>query len=562
MTRRAADAGARCSLRGGRQARRPRRERRQDLFGSTVLRLTCLAGAALAAADANAASFDLGGGVAAQWYNEIRLGTDYRLNSVRADVDEQGRAGPSLHRGFATARVDLLSELDLRYENLGLHLGAAAWDDELSRADNPSSPTLTFHRESADRDHFASRGAVRRDRGIELLDAFVKGSTTLDGNQLLSLRLGRQVLVWGESHLFPESSIAGTMSPLGKITAAQGLTYQARDVFLPVGRAVVTWQPTDDVTVEVDWPFEYRAGRAGTYDEGAEESADVISSADVALISRLMPGAAAADFVRTRDERPGAPDQWGVALKRRSGSYSLGLYALRFDAKTPVTYLFPTAAAANGTWRFVYPTGIELYGASLAGLLGDTSFGAEISARRNMPLVAPASVIAPGRSADNAGHPAYPTGDTLHGVLSSSWAVPPVSFLSSGASWTGEIVAEGLIAAGANSDRLPSGRSLAAAAFRMIFEPQFPQVLPGLDLSLPIGFAHGIFGRSPIHSDMDARGGDISIGITARTAQGWRAEVNLVHYIGDDVSANPAYAGSGVTPGPGDILAFTIHHAL
>ncbi len=81
---------------------------------------------------------------------------------------------------------------------------------------------------------------------------------------------------------------------------------------------------------------------------------------------------------------------------------------------------------------------------SASGPLGNANFGAELSARRNMPLVN-GSVFVPGAlaaTANNDNHPRYPVGDTLQAQFSWNYVLSPSSFLPDGAVWTGEVAAD------------------------------------------------------------------------------------------------------------------------
>src|SRR5208337_4932323 len=91
--------------------------------------------------------------------------------------------------------------------------------------------------------------------------------------------------------------------------------------------------------------------------------------------------------------------------------------------------------------RLEYPEGIQIYGLSLAGPLGDATFGAEISARRNMPLVERGILSAYGEDGR------HPIGDTLHAQFSWVYVTPPLPWVSAGANWSGEVAANRVLGA-------------------------------------------------------------------------------------------------------------------
>jgi hypothetical protein len=71
-----------------------------------------------------------------------------------------------------------------------------------------------------------------------------------------------------------------------------------------------------------------------------------------------------------------------------------------------------------------------------------------------------------------------------------------------------------------------------AASFRANFTPQYFQVLPNLDLGVPIGLGIGMIGKSSIDSSQNAGGGDAEIGIAATYRAVWQANLTLTHFIG------------------------------
>jgi hypothetical protein len=93
-----------------------------------------------------------------------------------------------------------------------------------------------------------------------------------------------------------------------------------------------------------------------------------------------------------------------------------------------------------------------------------------------------------------------------------------------------------------------------ALIYRMIFDPAYFQVLPGLDVDVPIGFGYNIYGRSMVMSGafQGNHTGDLSIGINGKYQQVWQFGLSFTHYIG---SAN-TYAAPWFNGGPAEALTF------
>jgi hypothetical protein len=248
-----------------------------------------------------------------------------------------------------------------------------------------------------------------------------------------------------------------------------------------------------------------------------------------------------------------------------------GLYALRFNAKEPEVYLVPGVTTGPGgvlqivnpsivdlsigkvgDYGLLYPQGIQLYGASFSGYLGDSTIAGEISARHNMPLVSglsgtlagsgsggynavfvsrpplqeqysSISPISPGAS--------YAVGDTLHAQVSTITTLPPGSFWD-GADLRGEVAANDRIDVTKNPSALDTTRDRFALAFRGVFEPQYFQIFPGLDLTVPIGFGYGLIGRSSTDASQNAGAGDVEMGVSATYRTVWQAGVTYTRFVG------------------------------
>src|SRR5262249_7994508 len=159
-------------------------------------------------------------------------------------------------------------------------------------------------------------------------------------------------------------------------------------------------------------------------------------------------------------------------------------------SKDPQTDLLPSA----GTYRQVYPSGIEIYGASVSASLGASTLGGEISVRRNMPLVS-GPVIVPQSLGPNTSPALFAAGDTLQGQLSSVTAFARSPWWAR-AEFKQEIAFNGRLTIARNNGALAPGRTSFAAEYEASFEPEYFEVLPALDVSIPLGFSFALSGKS------------------------------------------------------------------
>ena len=124
---------------------------------TTTWQLTALAAAAMLASGANAFEIDTGNpDLKLRWDNTVRYSTAFRLEG-RSPGLSQTRFGPTgvigannlnqddgdnnFGRGLVSNRLDVLSELDLRYGAFGVRLSGAGWYDEVynGSTDNTTS---------------------------------------------------------------------------------------------------------------------------------------------------------------------------------------------------------------------------------------------------------------------------------------------------------------------------------------------------------------------------------------------------------------------------------------
>lgn len=482
---------------------------------------------------------ETGSGITARWDNTVTLSAAHRLYSGRDDGAGYffgfGTGAASVYdRGVYTPFVGhLLSEIELGYADFGLRTSAAG---RYEMVDSPS----TYRAElSCDQGDECAKGR------LEFLDAFIHGTVRPSTEQTLSFRVGRHALLWGESLYFSSNGIAGGQAPVDTSMIEELTGYAGRTSFRPVGQVSVSWQPVSELAIDLYDQFEWRKSQIGV-------PADVIDAADIPDSAGRL-GTASSTFARVAGKTPASSDQYGIGIKWHKGDLDYGLYALSFDAKTPVLHFAP----ASGTFSEEFPQGIQIYGASLSGPFGPATIGAEISGRRNMPLVTAGVVDQPGSPGS------VPKGDTLHAQLSWNYVTPPLPGIPAGANWTGEIAFNTLLTRTESPTALELDRTRTAGALRTVFEPRFFQVLPRLDLTVPVGIGYNFLGLSSVDPSMNRGTGDVSLGITATFDQQWKAALTATHYIGPSPNVFPY---NFVTPGrplsDGDFIALSIQRSF
>jgi hypothetical protein len=502
-----------------------------------------LLGAALGVgiSPAQAMPLETGSDVTVRWDNTITLSTASQLHGDKHDGAGYffgfGAGSAAIYdRGTYTPfRADLLSELQIDHGDFGLRTSAAGRFEQI---ETPGAYRADLTCGQSGTEQSCSRGQ------IELFDAFVHGAVTPAPEQRLSFRLGRHTVLWGESLYFPNNGIAGGQAPVDTTMIERLTGYAGPTSFRPVGQLSMSWQPVSGFAVDLYDQFEWRPSRLGV-------PSGIVAAGSIPDDARL--GAAPSSFARSGGKTPASTDQFGVGLKWHEEAADYGLYALRFDAKTPVLHFAP----GTGTFNEEFPEGIEIYGASMSRLLGPASIGAEISGRRNMPLVTAGVIDQPTQR----GSPSR--GSSLHAQLSWTYPTPPLPGIPAGANWSGEIAANARLARDVSPSALDLDRTRYAGALRTVFEPQFFQVLPRLDVTLPVGLGVNFLGLSSVDPSMNRGTGDVSVGVTGTFDQNWRAALSVTHYLGHSKNVFPY---DFVTPGrplaDGDFIALSLQRSF
>lgn len=483
------------------------------------------------------------------WENTIKYSTGWRTRGASDDVADNS-LGPQINTNdgdlnfkngaMISNRFDLLSEFDFRYKNAyGFRLSGAAWYDDVYSHKNDNEGALggaLVNTVSVPFDEFSDRTQQQKQTG-EFKDVFVYGNFT-PGETNVNVKVGKFTQLYGETLFFGYNGIAGAQTGLDLDRGLAVPNSQFKEVAMPVKQVSTQVQINPNVSVGAYYQFEWRENRlppVGSF----FNFADFTDKGGETLI--LAPGAA----VRRGDDiDPSDSGQFGAQVKFKAGDTEYGFYAAQFHDKMPQFYVRPGFNAGGGfigDYVMVYGEKIKTVGASISTVLGETNVSAELSYRKDMPLVATGiTVITPGSgTADGDGRAAYPVGNTLH-LNMSAISVFSGNKLWDGASFVGELAYNRRLSVTDNRNQLDPLAQKDAAAVQFIFQPEYFQVLQGLDLQVPIGVAYGLFGRSSVAgvSALMAPhgGGNISVGLKGDYKKTWQGLLNFTHYYGSEGS--------------------------
>ena len=375
---------------------------------STLLKPLTIAVAVAASFQAQAVRFDLGE-IEGQFDSQLSIGASFATSSIDDDLIWVGNGGSANAANSDDGRLNFKKgemfsqifkgthDLSLVYGNTGVFLRGKYWYDfELM----DGSRELYDINDSGRRDAAKSSGA-------QLLDAFLYHNYNL-GNLPGSVRVGKQVVSWGES-TFIQNSI-NSINPID-VAAFRRPGAEIKEGLIPVNMLFVSQSLTDNLGMEAFYQLDWEPtvlDNCGTFFSFTDSVARGCNQVGVGGTQLNDPADPLNPFVyvprsKTREARDSG--QFGVAFRLFVDSLNqteFGFFMMNYHSRNPV---FSTTAGTgnpagfgfnNNTGVFEvpldanyfieYPEDIRLYGLSFQTNLGGMSVSGEVSYRPNMSL--------------------------------------------------------------------------------------------------------------------------------------------------------------------------------
>lgn len=271
--------------------------------------------------------------------------------------------------------IKITSELSIRGDNLGLFTRGFFFHDY----------------ENYDNDALSPEARRRVGRRGDVLDAFVYGDWSL-GDRPISVRLGKQVINWGES-TFIQGGI-NAINPVD-LSVLRVPGAELRDALLPVAALWTSIGITDNLSTEIFYQARWKPVHVdppGTYWStanfvGAGGSEVVLGFGQ---FTRDQAFANNAVVPRAPTNRPDNGGEYGMAWRWFSPGLDteFGLYALNYHSRLPVLSGIAVTSAAPSSGRYFteYPEDIRLFGVSFNTVVAGWALQGEYSYRPNQPL--------------------------------------------------------------------------------------------------------------------------------------------------------------------------------
>lgn len=529
----------------GRGAMVKRAEPKEVRKHGWVLSLVVLVAAvtAIVPTSSHAASWEVDDGTTLNWTNTLRYAANFRVDgrnsklTANPNLDDGNR---NFDKGLISNKIELFTELDLvSKKGFGARLSAMGWYDFVynKKNDNPGFAGGAFpNQTSTAYDEFTHDTRNLEGRKIEIRDAFVFGKFNL-AEKPFTVRAGQHALLWGESLFFANNAIAGAQGSFDITRLLADPTAEAKEFVLPVPQLSAQLDLSNNVSLGAYYQFRHKPNRLPTVGSYFSVT-DLLGDG----AERMLLGPASAP--RGSDLKGGNSGQFGLQLRWRVAETDLGFYALRFHDKDPqlvprLGFVFPIGVVPT-SYNLAYHKDTTAYGFSANHTFDNWNFGLEASVRRNQALASSHAADLSGLIPflppnDNDGNPAYATGNTAHINLSTIWSVPK-SVLFPEAILVGELAWNRLLDCRTNCNTaLDPNATRDAISMRAVFTPTYRQVMPGLDLSVPVGIGYTPKGS---RSSLTAAGfppeggGDLTIGVKGLYLNNLNTTLAYTHFFG------------------------------
>lgn len=236
-------------------------------------------------------------------------------------------------------------DLALKYQNFGAFLRASYFYDP------------TIH----DKKGLSSKAVDELGDGAEILDAYVYGSFDLGGRNL-NLRLGKQVVSWGESTFILNG--INVLNPVN-VSRLRAPGSELKEGFIPTMMVYGSQEITDNMSVEVALPTEWKETKidpAGSFFSTNDFASEGGTRAYTGFGRRNDLNGAAGIFPlnstaalwapRSKDHDASDSGQYGVALRfflPELNNTELGFFHANYHSRTPYVSGYRGAISAAGT---------------------------------------------------------------------------------------------------------------------------------------------------------------------------------------------------------------------
>ena len=462
---------------------------------------------------------ELGDGMKFDWRLNVSYGLGVRLDNPSPVLNTDGNN--NFKKGALTAnRLGAVWESKLSKGDSGFVLNASTFYDDVYHQRNDNKGPIST---AGPVDEFNS--AAKRYGGgySRLLDTYAYTSFNM-GETRATVRLGKQVVNWGESMYF--ANIAAAQGPSDAAKAASPGA-EVKEILLPEDQISASLEVSPKLSL------------LGHYQFGFHETLLPAPGMYTSTSNALGPGASCLGVYngatcrglrRGNDIRPSSSGQGGIGGRYRvTDETEVGLYYLNYNDRTPSLVVNMNGAIPTG-YQVRYFDDIKMLGTTVSTTFGKFSAFGEASYRKGTPVLN--------------GNGVAVRGDVVQGNVGGIFNIGRTGIaddMSLAAEISGSRVIS--VADGSSTDNLSfkTRNSLVAGATLTL---GYPGIFEGWDLSIPISYQSQLRGRSLVGTfgggQSDSR---LSIGATFVRKSNFSINVAYINYLGnpsaDSLRARP-----------------------
>ena len=385
----------------------------------------------------------------------------------------------NFNRSLVQNKVSFVSEMDLQWRDYGIFLRGRGYYDDVYNDDTDHSREDFLTYNSGDRFPPGDAGFqefpdetrdAHRDR-LEMLDYYAYAGGELPGDRLFNVRLGSQVINWGEATFSP--GISGLQSRADLI-ARNTPGVEVKEILLPSGALYGQVDLMSNLTLEAYYQYEWRKTELNGVGSFFSDRDFLGPGAENFLLGL------AENFVvqvpKANEEKADDQGQWGAALHWvTDNGTDFGFYVVNAHNKAPAYQLF-YEGLLPAYYEIQYYEDIKGYAASFTTVWGITNVQGEISYKEDTPVV-----LLNGDPED---------GDLISAQFGGNLVLEPTMFWDD-ANLTFEIAHASIDSHDSSELRYDDH----ASAVYLRLELSYLNVMSGLDFKVPIFFQRGLDGN-------------------------------------------------------------------
>ncbi len=377
-------------------------------------------------------------------------------------------------------RFTAIADIDVQYKNMGIFIRPRAFYDDVYMNDN-SNPGTSQHWSNnnylagviSEPDKFDSGVEDNMGKKAEFLDYFYYTNFSLGGHPV-DFRIGQQVIAWGEQ-LFLAGGVASAMSH-ADLTAANLPGVELKEIYMPSESASIRFDVFSNLTMMgfYQWEWEHHIlNEPGSY----FSDSDVAGDAGNGLIVPIPVPPFYAVVPRGTDQPAKDDGQFGLGLIYRAdwlAGTEFGFYYINYHEKSPLVHIAPGYA----NYYFSYAEDVKLYGMSVSTFINGISLSGELTYRQDYPITISTGV--------------YENGEMLQAQVAALYSLGANPIFDD-VSISGEI----------GYNKVPGKKdedmafSNSSWGYSITVTPKYYELLPDLDLNIPITYKGNPDGSSP-----------------------------------------------------------------